>query len=543
MRDIVKSAIYRRINRASEAPMPPTSKHPLERMNETRPLSSFAGRKRKEPSATPPIGSSNMDVVDLTDDKPPRIHIHEVNTSVKRQRLPPSEDSARPPTSRSDSVAPLDIIQKNDTKREDPARTAPASTGLLTPEITPQKQREQYENLHFADSAYATSGEVARLVEARNKHSGDVVQRSTEMASDSVIDLVNKSEHPQSPDTPKSAALRRSDSSRHSLPAATGGDTSANQIPGSTLSSTERMDAAPLEPAATPGPSTPDHTQSASQPPTQQPPVSEDIPLSSRPLHQIPEIASRFVPKTSTAENIEYTNPQKFSLKPPYWKRWTPQHYARFAEHLQSQFDPLPFAREQNLPVDEVMHCFTSVVCKPLWDADTALRKGEEGMVAQMEAVGKYGTPLRWWGREVRDEGTVVGGRRVFGELTGVERGVVVLATGEGSKCSLRLVNLGEEDVGFLKGMLSGRDRGVLWEGHAVGLPYSMSTGLRTWTMRANGKKAFAEVVGVGKGAVVLLLENEKRPTIKVDLLIDEDAAYLRTVLSKKDMAVLWPSP
>ncbi|KAK1062984.1 hypothetical protein LTR74_009808 [Friedmanniomyces endolithicus] len=542
MRDNVKSAIYRRINRASEAPMPPTSKHPLERMNETRPVSSFAGRKRKEPSATPPIGYSNMDVVDLTDDKPPRIHIREVNTPVKRQRLTPSEDSARPPTSRSDSVAPLDTSQKKSKELEDPARTAPASTGLLTPEITPQKQREQYENLHFDDSAYATPGEVARLVEARNKHSGDVVQRSTEMASDSVIDLVNKSEHPQSPDTPKSAALRRSDSSRHSLPAATGGDTSASQIPGSTLSSTERMDAAPLEPVVTSAPETPDQVQSDARPLTENPQTSEDVPLSSLPLHQIPEIAGRFIPKTSTAENIEYTNPQKFSLKPPYWKRWTPQHYARFAEHLQAQFDPLPFAREQNLPVDEVMHCFTSVVCKPLWDADTACRKGEEGMVAQMEAVGKYGTPSRWWGREVRDGERVVG-RRVFGELTGVERGLVVLATGEGSKCCLRLVDLGEEDVGFLKGMLSERDRGVLWEGHAVGLPYSMSTGLRTWTMRANGKKAFAEVVGVGKGAVVLLLENEKRPTIKVDLLIDEDAVYLRTVLSKKDMAVLWPSP
>ncbi|KAK0291040.1 hypothetical protein LTR35_001761 [Friedmanniomyces endolithicus] len=542
MRDLINPAIYRRIDRASEAPMPPTRKLPLGQINETRPLSSFAGRKRQHPSTPPSTESSDMDVVDLTDDAPPHTYTRETNPSVKRQRLPPSEVSARPPTSRSDSVAPLDMTQKNDTKREDPARTAPASTGLLTPEITPQKQREQYENLHFADSAYATSGEVASLVEARNKHSGDVVQRSTEMASDSVIDLVNKSEHPQSPDTPKSAALRRSDSSRHSLPAATGGDTSASQIPGSALSSTERMDAAPLEPVVTSAPETPDQIQSDARPLTENPQTSEDIPLSSRPLHQIPEIASRFIPKTSTAENIEYTNPQKFSLKPPYWKRWTPQHYARFAEHLQAQFDPLPFAREQNIPVDEVMHCFTSVVCQPLWDADTAVRKGEEGMVAQMEAVGKFGTPSRWWGREVRDGERVVG-RRVFGELTGVERGVVVLATGEGSKCCLRLVDLGEEDVGFLKGMLSGRDRGMLWEGHAVGVPYSMGTGLRTWTMRGNGKKAFAEVVGVGEGVVVLLLENEKRPTIKVDQLVDGDAAYLRTVLSKKDMAVLWPSP
>ncbi|KAK0262998.1 hypothetical protein B0A54_03871 [Friedmanniomyces endolithicus] len=492
MRDTVKSAIYRRIDRAvgAAALMPPASRHSLEREDE-RSASFFTGRKRKQPPATPPMLSSETDVVDLTDDNALHTHTHEVETPVKRQRLTPSEDSARPPTSRSDSVAPLDTSQKKSKELERSPRTASAPTGLLSPEITPQKQREQYESLHFADSAYATSGEVASLVEARNKHSGDVVQRSTEMASDSVVDSVNKSEHPQSPDTPKSAALRRSDSSRHSFPAATGGDTSANQIPGSTLSSTERMDAAPLEPVVTSAPETPDQVQSDARPLTENPQTSEDVPLSSLPLHQIPEIASRLIPKTSTAENIEYTNPQKFSLKPPYWKRWTPQHYARFAEHLQSQFDPLPFAREQNLPVDEVMHCFTSVVCQPLWDADTACRKGEEGMVAQMEAVGKFGTPSRWWGREVRDGERVVG-RRVFGELTGVERGVVALATGDGSKCCLRLVDLGEEDVGFLKGMLSERDRGVLWEGHAVGLPYSMSTGLRTWTMRANGKKAFA---------------------------------------------------
>ncbi|KAK1058276.1 hypothetical protein LTR33_013438 [Friedmanniomyces endolithicus] len=542
MRDTVKSAIHRRIDQAvgAAALMPPASRHSLEREDERSP--SFTGRKRKQPPATPPMLSSETDVVHLTDDNALHTHTHEVETPVKRQRLTPSEDSARPPTSRSDSVAPLDTSQKKSKELERPPRTAPAPTGLLSPEITPQKQREQYESLHFADSAYATSGEVASLMEALSEHADEVVQPSTEVVSDADVDTVGMYKHQQSPETPSSAALTKPDSSLHSLPAATGDGTSVSQIPGSTSSSAERADTAPLVPVAPSAPDPPDQTQSVSQPPTQQPPVLEDIPLSSRPLHQIPEIASRFIPRTSTAENIEYTNPQKFSLKPPYWKRWTPQHYARFAEHLQSQFDPLPFAREQNLPVDEVMHCFNSLVCNPLWDADTAQRKGEKGMVAQMEAVGKYGTPSRWWGREVR-EGERVVGRRVFGELTGVEKGVVVLATGEGSKCCLRLVDLGEEDVGFLKGMLSERDRGVLWEGHAVGVPYSMGTGLRTWTMRANGTKAFAEVVGVGEGVVVLLLENEKRPTIKVDLLIDEDAAYLRTVLSKKDMAVLWPSP
>ncbi|KAK1808471.1 hypothetical protein LTR12_017165 [Friedmanniomyces endolithicus] len=424
MRDTVKSAIYRRIDRAvgAAALMPPASRHSLEREDE-RSASFFTGRKRKQPPATPPMLSSETDVVDLTDDNALHTHTHEVETPVKRQRLTPSEDSARPPTSRSDSVAPLDTSQKKSKELERSPRTASAPTGLLSPEITPQKQREQYESLHFADSAYATSGEVASLVEARNKHSGDVVQRSTEMASDSVVDSVNKSEHPQSPDTPKSAALRRSDSSRHSFPAATGGDTSANQIPGSTLSSTERMDAAPLEPVVTSAPETPDQVQSDARPLTENPQTSEDVPLSSLPLHQIPEIASRLIPKTSTAENIEYTNPQKFSLKPPYWKRWT----------------------RSTMPASP-------------------------------------------------------------------------------STCNLNSTH-----------SLSLASRISPWT--------SMSTGLRTWTMRANGKKAFAEVVGVGKGAVVLLLENEKRPTIKVDLLIDEDAAYLRTVLSKKDMAVLWPSP
>ncbi|KAK0944773.1 hypothetical protein LTR29_003786 [Friedmanniomyces endolithicus] len=523
MREIVKSAVHRPIDRASEAAalMPPTFRYSLEPVHETSP-SIFAGRKRKQPCATPPIDSSKMDVVDLTDDLPPRTSTRENHAPVKRRRLTPSEDSAPPPASRLDSVASLDTTRKRNAEVERLPRAAPAPTGLLSPENTPQKQREQYESLHFADSAYATSGNLASVMKAHNESIEAVVRRSTEAASDSVVEVVSVHKRSQSPDMPASAALPGSDSSLHSLPTATGNGN--------------------MELLATSAPDTPDQDQLASQSTAQPPPVSEDTPPSSRPLHQIPELAQRFIPQTSTAENIEYTNPQKFSLKPPYWKRWTPSHYARFAEHLQAQFDPRPFAQEQNLPVDEVMHCFTSVVCAPLWDADTALRRGEEGMVAQMEAVGKYGTPSRWWGREVREGGRVVG-RRVFGELSGVEKGVVELVTGEGEKCCLRLVELGEEDVGFLKGMLSERDRGVLWEGHAVGVPYSMGTGLRTWTMRGNGKKAFAEVVGVGKGAVVLLLGNEKRPTIKVDLLIDEDAAYLRTVLSKRDMAILWASP
>ncbi|TKA62147.1 hypothetical protein B0A55_10761 [Friedmanniomyces simplex] len=509
MEDLVKSAIKKSIDRAAGTLATPAHEHSHMQTNETDPTASMTGQKRKQPSAAPSSDSTDVEIVDMTRDVHP--HNLELATPVKRQRLTSGVDSALQPATSLATVAASGTMGRRYTTTEywiSPL-AASAQNGLLSPENTPQKQREHYEGSRYADSVYATSGKVRSLVEVANSAATTSERlRNSTTTTPGAADITADME----------VIKPKTDSPPHSPPAGNSDDTSAKQVLDSTSLQAEHVGITAL--GGTPHQDQPIPRPAAHETQTQ-PETSQDVQLSSRELHQIPEIAQRFAPKTSTAEGVEYTNPQKFSLKPPYWKRWSPQQYARFAEHLRGQFDPRPFAQEQGLPVEEIMHCFTSVVCNPLWDADVALRRGEEGMVAQMEAVGKYGTPSRSYGRE---------------------KGVVVLAIENGSKYRMRLVDLVEDDVKFLKELLSAKDKEVLWEGHAMGVPYGMSTGLRTWTMRASGKKAFAELVGVVRDGVALHLKDERKVTVRVDQLVDGDTAYLRDVLSKKDMAVLWPT-
>ncbi|KAK3066273.1 hypothetical protein LTR53_017450 [Teratosphaeriaceae sp. CCFEE 6253] len=252
-------------------------------------------------------------------------------------------------------------------------------------------------------------------------------------------------------------------------------------------------------------------------------------------LYAIPELATRYIPQTSTADNVEYTNPQKFGIKPPYWKRWTPAHYGRFAEHLRSQFDPVPFAQEYQLPVEEVQHVFTSIVCDPLYDADEAIRRGEEGMVAIFSLSNKYGTPSRHWGRVIEE------GKKVYGELAEVKTGVVVLTTVAGNKKAILLTDLVGEDVVYLKQALSEKDKAVLWAGS--GEVDVQVTGMqsRSWTGRTTGKSAVGRVTGLKRNAVTLTLESGTVREVPVDKFADEDVEYLMKALAPEFAGLLWP--
>lgn len=191
--------------------------------------------------------------------------------------------------------------------------------------------------------------------------------------------------------------------------------------------------------------------QIASDEATQTLPTPDNTPEKNA-LYRLPELADRYVAKTSTVEGIEYTNPKKFALKPAYWRRWTKRHYSAFAEHLRAKFDPLPFARETGIPVEEVKHLFSSLVCNPLYFADEAKKRGEEGMQEIMELYEKCGTRSRPWGVDEN------GGKKMVGELHGVAPGIVKIILRNGSIGELKLSELSKYDERYLKETLTVED-------------------------------------------------------------------------------------
>lgn len=170
------------------------------------------------------------------------------------------------------------------------------------------------------------------------------------------------------------------------------------------------------------------------------------------------EASNRFIPQT--VDGVEDRNPAKFSLKPPYWRKWDSKLYVTFAEHLRWQFDPTPFAKEHGIPVEEVAHVFNAVVCNPLYKPKEAARRGEEGMAAVMELyrAPKYATPKRKWGKDAG------GPKELLAELRGVQKGKVELIWGiSGNKKVVTLEELNEQDVKYLRETLSKEDKKVLW--------------------------------------------------------------------------------
>lgn len=188
-------------------------------------------------------------------------------------------------------------------------------------------------------------------------------------------------------------------------------------------------------------------------------PTPDPTPQKPKGLYDHPEIAERYAAKT--VDGVDHTNPQKFTLKPACWKSWKPRHYAKLAEHMRAQFNPFPFAEEEGLPVDEVKHVFSGLVCNPLYFADEATRRGEEGMGDLIELYTKYGTPTRAWGKPMIVDGVKTA---VYGELSRVSAGKVELITRKGSKTTMKLSELTEVDKKYLKDTLTNSDKMTLWE-------------------------------------------------------------------------------
>ncbi|KAI7182520.1 hypothetical protein KC343_g12529 [Hortaea werneckii] len=159
------------------------------------------------------------------------------------------------------------------------------------------------------------------------------------------------------------------------------------------------------------------------------------------------ESADRY--STIARDGVEIKNPHRFCLKPPFWKRWTAAQYAQFADEIRAHFDPVPFAREWRIPVEEVRAVFYAVVCNPLYDAEEATRRGEGGVMRLMEVAKKYGTPTRRWGKP--------GGKRVLGEFDGVKNGqVVVIGEATGNEYHISREELSQVDEEYLQHAIGG---------------------------------------------------------------------------------------
>ena len=191
-------------------------------------------------------------------------------------------------------------------------------------------------------------------------------------------------------------------------------------------------------------------------------PISDNTPQDERTLYELPELAERYVLKTSIAEAVEYSNPHKFCLRPAYWRKWESRHYSKFAEHLRAQFDPIPFAQETGLPVEEVQHMFTALVCNPLNFPKEAKKRGEEGMQEILELYQKYGTLVRSWGKHEKGE------KKVTGELYSVELGVVNIILDSGSMGEVKICELSAADVEYLKETLTKEENRKLKEQQGV---------------------------------------------------------------------------
>lgn len=171
-------------------------------------------------------------------------------------------------------------------------------------------------------------------------------------------------------------------------------------------------------------------------------------------LYKTPELADHLVPKYSTLEQVEYSNPRKFCISPGYWQKWSAPDYKNFIEHLRLQFDPKPFARATGKPVEEVTHMFTHLVAAPLYNASEAKKRGEEGMAELFDLYRRKGQPYRPW----------CDGKGIA-KLYKVAPGRVLLITKTGNKIEKRLDDLGRADIKYLEDTLMQEDKKLVLDG------------------------------------------------------------------------------
>ncbi|KAK3671977.1 hypothetical protein LTR78_008152 [Recurvomyces mirabilis] len=262
-------------------------------------------------------------------------------------------------------------------------------------------------------------------------------------------------------------------------------------------------------------------------------------------LCNIPELASPYIPHTSMRKAVEYSNPQKFSLKPPFWNRWSTKQYSEFAEDLREQFDPIRYAQKLNVPVEEMQHMFTSLVTRPLHHAAEAARRGEEGMQEIMDLSNKFGGRNRRWGRG----GEGPGDEPVYGELAGIEKQTVILTTEIGWKRKLRLGQLSGIDVKFLQSQLLEQDKPLFWHGEAETetdlerLNEKYGSRIRHWGARnKDGKRLFGAMAGIERGVILVQTKSttsKGRYRFKLEEFVEADDRCLEGWLSMAEQRVL----
>ena len=180
-------------------------------------------------------------------------------------------------------------------------------------------------------------------------------------------------------------------------------------------------------------------------------------------LHDIPELATRYVPQRDYEEGVEYRNPSKFCVKPFFWNQWSPHDYMRFAEHLRVQFDPVPFAHETGKSVEEIKHLFSALVVNPLYSISLVHKRGEQGMRQIQKLFEEHGTSIRQWGMETHNEAEG-GNEEILGELEGIEKNQVRLILNNGTKKVMHVDELNGFDRAYLEQTLSEKQQGILWQ-------------------------------------------------------------------------------
>lgn len=126
----------------------------------------------------------------------------------------------------------------------------------------------------------------------------------------------------------------------------------------------------------------------------------QQTPAATKPLHEMPERAERYLTTYSTFEGVEWKNPDKFCLKPAFWQRWQPHDYVNLAEHIRYQFDPRPFARASGKPFEEINLIVNRLIANPLYESGEAMKRGQKGIDEIMANMKKWATPTRPWGKD-----------------------------------------------------------------------------------------------------------------------------------------------
>ncbi|KAK4502764.1 hypothetical protein PRZ48_006190 [Zasmidium cellare] len=166
-------------------------------------------------------------------------------------------------------------------------------------------------------------------------------------------------------------------------------------------------------------------------------------------LQAMKERAPRFLTTYSTELGVEFKNPDKFCIKPPFYRRWQPQDYINLAEFMRYQFDPIPFARAADKPVEEINLIASRLIFNPLYNASEAMKRGQEGLDEVLAAFKEGGTISRSWGHD----------KNIKGELDGVKTGGEIrLVCDDGSLDYLKIDQLDPTDTKYLDNTLSQRD-------------------------------------------------------------------------------------